>query len=273
MGHGPYERGYCRDHATIIVPKGAITEQQFGELCRYMLKHHTARGREQWTGMVFQYAFAFRPGHVGMVSRNDFKLNTSQLWEFYGRNDKRKAKDPEHVRHESMTSLQGIIDKFLELFPAYDPEFVGTMIKEASKAGKWSKHVQWNGAHCLRHGSISAAWQEGGLEAAKRRGGHFTDEMASDYGFTTEQRIAIQRQPKRGTKARWSVRARKPAGSGRTKATATARAVSDDGAPGAATARPKKAQKPRPKRAARKATATRAKHKPAGKKPQPRRLH
>ena len=170
--------------------------------------------------MVFQYAFAFRPGHVGMVCRRDFKLNANNHLEFYGRSDKRKARDPEHVRHESMTSLQSIIDKFLTeaapgyqpLFPGYDPEFVGIMIKEASEAGKWGKQVQRNGAHCLRHGSISAAWQEGGLEAAKRRGGHFTDEMASDYGFTTEQRIAIQRQPKRRTKARWSVRAREAAG-------------------------------------------------------------
>lgn len=202
--HGTWEqlnhfvRGYKRRHPVKIVEKGAINHAQYSQLLSHMVQVDPNVAKDQIRCVEFQYGFAFRPGHVCMVTRNEFYLDEQDgLWKYYGKNFKMKPNDPEMVQHECMPWLQDNVSKFLEeappgdqpLFPDYNITWVGRMIKACARAHGWPPGVKWNGAHCLRHGSIADAYAAGGLGAGRRRGGHFSDAMVMRYGRPTEERL------------------------------------------------------------------------------------
>jgi hypothetical protein len=152
--------------------------------------------------MMFHYAFAFRGEAVRWVRRRDFYFDTkTQLWYFQGDNRKRKPNDPSSVTHECMERLNGAVAQVLgrhdeksemPLFPDYDVLWVGRMIKAAAIHFGWPKELDWNGAHCLRHGSIAEAVAAGGVAAGMRRGGHYTPGMVSGlYGLKSDERLKL----------------------------------------------------------------------------------
>lgn len=259
-----YIQGYTRKYPTKVTPKGAINMEQFKQMLAHASKIDAVRAKANFDAAVFQYAFAFRPGHVEHLKYGHFSVGEEGIYKYHGPNLKCKPKDPQTVTHHCMPELNETIKQFLStprenntiLFGRYDFVWIGSIIKSAAVQYQWPKEVLWNGAHCLRHGSIAQAVKAGGLLGGLHRAGHYCEDMIEHcYGPSTEERIALMRHPTRRYTRRRATKqeTQNPA--------RTATNNNEDAAP-AATAAPQ-TEEPRPKNVSRKNKICR---KPPGKK-------
>jgi hypothetical protein len=77
----------------------------------------------------------------------------------------------------------------MPMFSTYSHHHAREMIKSCARELGWSNELDWNGAHCLRHGSAVEAKALGGLSEVRRRTAHAEGSACLEmYSWNNEDR-------------------------------------------------------------------------------------
>ena len=193
--------GYLRNNPQPIKQRGAISIEQFQRI----LEVNKASGDAAWEmhrdAMIILYAFALRTSQMKTVKRRMFILEQDKAWIYVGPRFKYYEPSVSCTTLETHTAMDALDaevtrimaahaddNKLVTMFPGYNPATVNNVIKATAAQFEWNHLLSWC-SHGLRHGSITEAVEEGGLEGGFERGSHLTAVSVGRYSAPLAERL------------------------------------------------------------------------------------
>lgn len=166
--------------------RGAIDLKQFRQLEKLVRGGDWDFKEERLAALKVHYAFGFRGTRVSKVKRHDFRREeitpgAPLEWAYRGKMDKDPNRWKQDQSVDNKTCMRAMDAEIMaimraapftddELFPNYSPRWATVVVKAAAAKFKWDHMLNWNGSHCLRHGSaVEAAGEEGDLKKGAAR--------------------------------------------------------------------------------------------------------
>jgi integrase len=191
---------YKKEYPEDITDRGAIDFEGLQLLFEHIREKY---GTEPWAATMmcalgFQWAFGLRGGQLRSLRRDQFFQLLDGSWLYTGPRHKSRTGTDGETQQETHTmapETRRLVEFYLGkkamnelLFPHHPERRASEIIREAAIRYGWDSTLKWGGSHCLRHGSIMTAMQQGGLEAAMARSAHRTEKTSRHYARPNEAR-------------------------------------------------------------------------------------
>jgi integrase len=232
---------YLKCNNLPLIPPDAVKESSQMMLGRARATNETkaTRGAIDWEKLIFLlkeavkrdvsidtrlaivvcWATALRTSEMSTVRAQDFRREPDgsyTLWvpkihdpTLAARSalDEVKPRQVEHRGREALQHVLGkVTDRSAPLFPpkVWNQGRVNRLIREVAAANPqiFDPALEWDGAHCFRHGVATTILAETGqASAVKSTTGHKTDGMVRSYGRPNAARSVIQNRRKAAKKS------------------------------------------------------------------------
>ena len=191
-------KGYAREYPPCVIDYGPIVWDKMEALLQLAEADTTVMADIYW-GMAFQWAFALRVSQVAKVRACDLRRRKDGRWEYCCARQKghTAAADEEVEYHLGAPQTTEYINRLLALraglgpgeylLPGYTIQGVNAVIRRAAVIFGWNLTLQWS-SHSLRHGSLTQARREGGMEAVALRGAQLSAATRELYSREESQR-------------------------------------------------------------------------------------